>query len=164
GSQSKGSEFLHAKLSVSKRESSVGTSGPLHSKPRIDSEIEQVDDEVDDDEDQRDQAKIGGHDRNVGEGHGLDEEQAHAGPLEHRLRDDRKSDERTQLQAGDRDHGNERVLESMTEIDGSIRKAARACELDVVGAQDLEHLRADETHDERELEHGQGDGGQDQVL
>ena len=42
--------------------------GSLDPQARVDGEVEQVDDEVDDDEDQRDQAQVGGHHRDVGEG------------------------------------------------------------------------------------------------
>ena len=44
------------------------------------------------------------------------------------------------------------------------REAAGAGELDVVGAQHLQHLGAHEPHDEREREEAQRDRGQDERL
>ena len=98
----------------------------LDPQSRIDGEVQHVDHEVDDDENQRDQAEVGGHHRDVGELNGLDEQQAHAGPLEHRLGDDCKGNQRPQLQAGDRDHGHQRVLQRMTEVDRAVGQAAGA--------------------------------------
>jgi hypothetical protein len=131
---------------------------------RIDGEIQQIDREVDQHEDEGDQAQVGGHHRDVGEGHSLDEQQPHARPLKDRLGDDGKGDQRAELQAGDGDHRHHGVLERVPEVDGAVRQPARPCELDVVRAQHLEHLGAHQPHDQRQLEHGQGDGGEDQVL
>ena len=83
--------------------------------------VEEVDDEVDDDEDQRDQHQVGRHDRDVDVLHRLDEQQAHAGPLEHRLGDDGEGDDRAELQAGDGDDRHQRVLQRMAEMDGAGR-------------------------------------------
>ena len=47
---------------------------------------------------------------------------------------------------------------------GAVGQAARARELDVVGAQHLEHLGAHQPHDQRHLEQRQRDRRQDQVL
>ena len=60
--------------------------------------------DVDDDEEEADEEQIGRHHGDVDEAHRLDEQQAHAGPLEHRLGDDREGDQRADLQArhGDR--------------------------------------------------------------
>ena len=136
----------------------------LDAQARVDGVVQQVDDEVDDDEHQRDEAQVGGHHRDVGELHRLDEQQPHAGPLEHRLGDDRERDDRAELQADDRDHRHQRVLERVAEVDRAVGKAAGARELDVVGAQHLEHLRAHQAHDQRQLEQRQRDRGQDQRL
>ena len=77
----------------------------------------------------------------------LDEQQAHARPLEHRLGDDGEGDDRAELQAGDGDDRHQRVLERVAEVDGAVGQAAGARELDVVGAQHLEHLGAHQPHD-----------------
>src|SRR5258706_7090521 len=121
---------------------SMPTTRSLESQARIDYEVQQVDNQIDHDEDQRDQTKIGGHHRDVGEGHGLDEQQAHSGPLEHRLSDDRERDQRAELQPGDGDDGHERVLQRMAEVHDPVGQAARTRELDVVRTQHLEHLGA----------------------
>src|SRR3989344_2333112 len=104
------------------------TQGGVHSMPsclayakaRVDRKIQQVHHQIDHHKDQGDQAQVGGHHRNVGKGHGLDEQQAHAGPLEHGLGDDGEGNQTTQLQAGDGHHGHQRVLERMAEVDGAI--------------------------------------------
>ena len=95
----------------------------LAAQARIDDEIEQIDGEVDQHEQQPDQQQIGRHHGNVGELHRLDEELAHARPLEHRLGDDGEGDEGAELQAGDGDDRHQRVLERMAEIDGAVGEA-----------------------------------------
>src|ERR1700732_4711021 len=68
------------------------TGGGLARDPEagIDDVIEKIDNHVDDDEEEPDQHEEGGHHRDVGKGHRLDEHQPHARPLEHRLGDDRE--------------------------------------------------------------------------
>src|SRR5947209_8613447 len=61
--------------------------GAVDAQPGIDGVIEQVDHQVDDDEEERDQHEIGGHHRNIGKTDRLDDEEPHSGPLEHRLGD-----------------------------------------------------------------------------
>ena len=57
------------------------------------------------------------------------------------LGDDRERDDRAELQAGDRDHRHQRVPQRVAEVDRAVGEPAGARELDVVGAQHLEHLR-----------------------
>ena len=71
---------------------------------------------------------------------------------------------RAELQAGDGDHRHQRVLQRVAEMDRAVGQAARARELDVVGAQHLEHLGAHQPHDQRQLEQRQRDRRQDQCL
>ncbi|MNU99358.1 hypothetical protein D3C71_894870 [compost metagenome] len=52
----------------------------------------------------------------------------------------------------------------MAEVDGAIGQAPGACELDVVGAQHLQHFCAHQPHDQRELENRQRDGRQRDVV
>src|SRR6266851_4623423 len=120
--------------------------------PPIDRGIEQVDEEIDDDEEEGDHDQVGRHHRDVGELHGLDEELAHAGPLEHRLGDDREGDQAAHLQADHGDHRQQRVLQRVAEMYGAVRQTAGARELDVVGAQHLEHLRAHQPQHQGHLE------------
>src|SRR4029077_8021429 len=98
----------------------VAISVPCHARAaafaaqaRIDDGIEQVDREVDHHEQQPDQQQVGGHDRDVGKLHRLDEELADARPGEHRLGDDGEGDQRAQLQAEHGDHRHQGVLERM---------------------------------------------------
>ena len=49
-------------------------------------------------------------------------------------------------------------------MDGPVRQATGAGELDVIGAQHLEHLGAHQAHDQRQLKHRQRDGRQGDVL
>src|SRR3954453_11776230 len=60
-------------------------------QPRVDHGVENVDDQVDGDKDQRHHQKVGCHDRYIDVLHGLHEQQSHPGPLEYGFGDDRKS-------------------------------------------------------------------------
>src|SRR5687768_11240214 len=120
---------------------SVPYRSTLYAQTRIDHEVQHVDHQVDDDEDQRDQAQVRCHHRNVGELHRLDEQQPHTRPLEHRLGDDGEGDQAAELQTHDRHHRDQGVLQRMAEIHAAVGQTACPCELDVVGAQHLEHLR-----------------------
>ena len=130
----------------------------------IDAHVDQVDDQVDQHEQEGDQQQVGGHHRDVGILHGLDEHQPHARPLEHGFRDDGKGDDQAELQADDGDHRHQRVAQGMAEVDGAVRQAAGAGELDVVGAQYLQHLGAHQARDQRHLEQTERDGRQHQRL
>ena len=108
--------------------------------------------------------QIGRHHRDVGVLHRLDEHEAHAGPLEHRLGDDGEGDDGAELQADDGDDRHQRVLERVAEVDGALGQPARAGELDVVGAQHLQHLGAHQARHQRHLEQPERDRRQDQRL
>ena len=82
--------------------------------------------------------------------------------MKHRLGNDRKGDDGAKLQAGDRDHRHERVLQRMTEVNRPVGQPARTRELDVVGAQHFQHLGAHQPHDQRHLEQRKRDRRQDQ--
>ena len=60
--------------------------------------------------------------------------------------------------------GHQRVLQRMAEIDGALGQPARAGELDVVGAQHLQHLGAHQARHQRHLEQAERDRRQDQRL
>src|ERR1700675_1430442 len=89
---------------------------PLDAQTRIDGIVQEIDNQIDEHKNQADKAQESSHHRHVGESDCLDEEQAHARPLEYDLGNDGESDDRAQLQAGNRDHRNERVLQRMTEM------------------------------------------------
>jgi peptide/nickel transport system substrate-binding protein len=120
-----------------------------------------VDDEIDHDKKEPDQHEIGGHHRNIGKRHRLDEHQPHARPLKHGFRDDRECNDRAELQPGNRDHRYQRVLQCMPEIDRAVAEPAGPREFDVIGAQHLDHLGPDQPHDQRHLKQGQGHRRQD---
>src|SRR6266851_546197 len=120
----------------------------IDAQARIDGVVKKIDDEIDDDKEEGDQHKIGRHHRDVGKTDRLDDEEADARPLEHRLGDDGEGDDGAELQTGDGDDRHQGVLQRMAEIDGAVGEAAGARELDVVGAQDLEHLGAHQAHDD----------------
>ena len=71
---------------------------------------------------------------------------------------------RAELQPDDGDHRHQRVLQRMAEIDGAVRQAAGAGELDVVGAQHLEHLGAHQPRHQGHLEQAERDRRQHQRL
>src|SRR5271155_3078116 len=133
-------------------------------QPRVHGDVEEIDDEIDDHEQRRDQQEVGRHDRNVRVLNRLQEELAHAGPGEHRLGDNRESDDRAELQADDGNHRHQRISESVMEMHRSLGKPPGPREPDVVGSQDLEHLGAHQPHDQRHLEQRERDGGHDQGL
>src|SRR3989442_14559928 len=82
--------------------------GSAVTDPRVDDDIEEIDDEVGQDEE-------GGEDEDDALHHGVvpredrvDQEQSHPGPAEHRLRQDGATEERAELEPGDgedRDEG-----------------------------------------------------------
>src|SRR6056297_3298628 len=143
---------------------SVPPAGAVDAQARVDREIEHVDDQVDTHEHHRNEHQIGGHDGNIHELDRVDEEKADAGPLKHRLGDDREGDDRAQLQAGDGDHRHQSVLERVAEIDGFLADAAGAGKADVIHAQHLQHLGAHQPQDQRHLVEPQRDRGQYQRL
>ena len=57
---------------------------PPAAQARVNREVQQVHDQADHHEDERNQAEVGGHHGDVGKRHSLDEQQAHARPLEYR--------------------------------------------------------------------------------
>ena len=116
------------------------------------------------DEKEGDEQEIGRHDRDIDVLNRLQEELTHAGPGEHRLGDDGEGDDRAELQADDRDHRHERVLERVAEMHLTLGEAARSREADVIGAQHFQHLGAHEPHDERHLEERERDRRHDDGL
>src|SRR3546814_19853024 len=79
--------------------------------------VQQVDDEVDDDEEETDQHEVGGHHGDIDLRYRLDEQQAHAWPLEHLLGDEAAGDAGDELQHGDGDDRNQGVLQPVHEVD-----------------------------------------------
>ena len=84
--------------------------------------------------------------------------------MEHALGDQREGDDRAELQACDGHHRHQRVLQRMAEVHGPVAQPAGARELNVVGAQHLEHLAAHQSHDERHLKQPERDRRQDKCF
>src|ERR1700674_5092914 len=82
---------------------------PLDAQARIDGIVQQIDNQIDQHKNQADKAQVRGHHRHVRKSDGLDEEQAHARPLEHGLGDNGEGDDRAKLQAGNREHRHQSV-------------------------------------------------------
>ena len=74
------------------RSASARSSRALEADAGIEHEAHDVDQRVDDDEEKADGDEIGGDQRDVGAGHRFEKEKAHAGPLEHRLGEQRVGD------------------------------------------------------------------------
>ena len=101
-------------------------------------------------------------DREVAERDALVEQPADAGPGEHRLHHHGHVDHDDEVDAGQRQHGDQGVLEGVLGDDEGLRQALEAGELDVLGAQHLQHggarqphVRGGEVPAERECRHQQ---------
>src|SRR5690606_13541203 len=87
---------------------------------------------------------------------------AEARPAEHRLGDDRAADKRPELEAEDRDDGDERVSERVLRDDAGSGEALRARRAHVVLAELADHLVADDARVVRGAEDAERDRGQDE--
>src|SRR5216683_5785731 len=131
--------------------------------PRIDDGVEHVDHQVDD-HDHHAAEQHGGLDHGeVAESYPFIEKPANTRPGEHRLHDHRHIDHDHEIDAGQRQHGDEGVLEGVLGDDQRLRQSLEARELDVLGAQHLEHGRPREPHVGRREVPSQGEGGHEQV-
>ena len=93
-------------------------------------------------------------------GHRLDEQESHAGPLEHRFGHQREGDQVADLQARDGDDRHQAVLQRVAEMDRAVPQAPRAREPHEVGAQHFQHLGAHQPHHQRDLEQRERDARQ----
>ena len=91
-----------------------------NTQPWIDGKIKQIDCEVDHHEDERNQTQIGRHDRHIGKGDRLNEQEAHTWPLKHGFCDDGKRNEAAQLQARDGHDRHQCVFKRMAKMNGSV--------------------------------------------
>src|SRR5438045_2317717 len=80
---------------------------------RIEPGVEEVDHEIDQHEDEGADDDHRLHDRIVASQHRLHREEPDAGPREHRFHDDGAAEEVSELEANDRHHRQQRVLERM---------------------------------------------------
>ena len=142
-----GSEFSAIAAEVAGGSSSirevilVGSEGGDGYERRL-AAAKQIDQEIDADENAGNQQQVGGHDRNVGVLHRLQEHQTHSGPLEHRLGNNGEGYDRSELEPGNGDHRDQSILQRVAEMDRAVAQAARARELDEIGPQHFEHFRA----------------------
>ena len=86
------------------------------------------------------------------------------GIREHRLGQDRAREQQPDLQADDRRHGQERVPQNVTGVDGARRQPLRARGPDVVLVLHVEHRGARDARDDRQRDRAQRDRGQDQMF
>src|SRR5882672_12056032 len=118
----------------------------LITDPRIDHGVHEVHREVDghDHHAAEDDGRL--HHREVTEGDALVKQAPHARPGEDRLDDDGDVDHQDEVDTRQRQHGNQRVLERVLADHERLRQALEARELDVLGAQHLQHRAAREPH------------------
>src|SRR5262245_56620516 len=122
----------------------------------IDVSIGDVDQDVDQHVGGGDEQHGALHEREVLREDAADDEAAETGPAEDGLDDDRAGQEIAKLQAEDRDHRNERVLQGVAHHDAPPRQALGARGPHVVLAEHLEQARAREARDDRRGDHSQG--------
>src|SRR6476620_5279560 len=128
---------------------------------RVDQRVQAVDAEGDHRHDDRggethrlDQRKVARADPLVGE-------TAEAGPREDGLDHDGGGDQDREVDAGERDHRDQRVLERVQPDHPPLPHPLDPRELDVLGIEHLEHARAQEAHEARDHEPAQREPGQD---
>src|SRR5262245_43522588 len=131
---------------------------------RVEVCVQDVDQEVRHDEDRREHDHDGLDDLVVPSSHGVDGEQPGAGPGEDGLGHDGSGhqdagDDREEGQRGDR-----RIPEAVLPDDFPLGESLDSSQLHELGVQHIQHRGADQSHDGRDLEPAEGDGGKDHVL
>src|SRR5262249_24077696 len=115
---------------------------PREPDSRIDEGVEDVHDQVDPDDHEAGHDHHALHQREVALEDALVEQAADAGPREDHVDDDGGVDHHDQVDAGQREDRDERVLERVQGDDHEVRKTLEPGELDVLAAQHLQHARA----------------------
>src|SRR3954453_3360935 len=105
-------------------------SGP-QSDTRINDRVKDVNQKVHDDDHRPAQDHDSLDDREVAERDALIEQPANAGPGEHGLDDDSDIDHNDQIDPGQRQHRDQRVLKRVLGDDQALRQAFELCQLDV---------------------------------
>ncbi len=126
--------------------------------------VDQIDDEIDQHEQKHHENQIGDHHRAVEHGDRIDDELAHAGPVEHRLGHDREGERRTELEAEDGDDRDRDILQHVQAHDLAFGEALRAGETHIVRAHDFHSAGAREADQKSELEQREIEGRQDDVT
>src|SRR6266478_6327755 len=129
----------------------------------IEETIDQVDAEVDHDEEHGGQEHRALHDGVVAVVDRLDREPSDARPRKHRFRHDGAAEQRAELQPGDGDDRDGRVLQRVLGDDQRLGQALRAGGPDVVRSQHFEHRRPGEPGDRGHGEGTERERGQDEI-
>src|SRR3989442_8532661 len=129
----------------------------------IEETIDQVDAEVDHDEEHGGQEYRALHDGVVAVVDRLDREPSDARPRKHRFRHDGAAEQRAELQPGDGDDRDGRVLQRVLGDDQRLGQALGAGGPDVVRSQHFEHRRPREPGDRGHGEGTERERGQDEI-
>src|SRR4051812_7127371 len=132
---------------VGRRPTSVArVMSALQSDTRIDNRVENVNQQINEDDHRTAEDHDPLHNREVAECDPLVEQPSDTRPREDDLDDDRDIDHDHQVDTGQGQHRNQRVLEGVLGNDEALRQALEARELDVFRSQHFEHRRAGQTH------------------
>src|SRR4029453_16046472 len=132
GSMGKPSDRARAKREGSSTASvCIAMPSPLQSNARIDQGVEDVDQQVHRHDHDAAQQDHGLHDGEVAERDTLVEQPADAGPGKHGLHHHRHVDHDDEIDAGQRQHGDQRVLEGVLADDERLGQALEPGELDI---------------------------------
>src|SRR5262245_51953982 len=136
---------------------------PREPDARVDERIENVHDEIDRDDHEASHDHHALYQREVALEDALVQEPADARPGEDDLDDDGGVHHHHQVDAGQREHRDQRVLERVHRDDHEVRQALEPGELDVLAAEDLQHARARQPEHRRLEVPAQGQGRHDDV-
>ena len=132
--------------------------------PRVDEGVGDVDDQVDEDEDDRDEQNSALQDGVVPAPDRIDEPGAHPGKGEDRLGEHCSRQEQAGLEPDDGDDRQHRVPQHMPRVDLTRRKPLGAGDPDVVLVLHVENGCAGDARDDRERDRAERDRRQDQML
>src|SRR5262245_4082102 len=132
--------------------------------PRVEVRVQDVDQEVRHYEDRGEYDHDGLDNLVVPSSHGVDGQEAGPWPGEDGLGHDGSrhqdaGDDREEGQRGDR-----RIAEAVLPDDFPLGESLDSSQLHELGVQHIQHRGADQSHDGRDLEPAEGDGGKDHVL
>src|SRR5262245_21168334 len=132
--------------------------------PRVQHDVQEVDDEVDDHEEERDHEDEALQLHVLARADGEEDLASHPGHLEDDLHDNRATDQRPEVQARDREQREARRPQRVPEQDATVRDALGPGHGDEVLLQRLDHVAAQEPHVDRHLPDRERDDRQDHVL
>ena len=131
---------------------------------RIDHAVQNIGQQVAGQRQHRHEGQVEHRERDVARDHGLVRDVADARDGEQCLGDEGAAEQAGQAAADDRDQRDQRVAEGVLIDDRALRQALGAGRADVVGVQDLEHVRAGIAHVTADGDNDQRDDGQDQMV